>query len=249
MLKSIITTFILITTILIPTFSLASTTNGTIQNQYAWGENTGWVNFLPTDGNIHITNTAITGYAWDPNYGWINFAPTESGVVNDGNGNLSGYAWSQGAGYINFSGVVINSSGKFTGIASGATYGQLTFDCDQCNVTTDWRPTSASSVTTSSSGGRSIFGTSIDTSVANVSSTVDNISNWVTDILAKPDVTQINTTISASTSTSTQYLNQTEKITTPVNNKNTSSGYKTTFISIFIVILIIVTLRFLIVKI
>jgi len=78
MLKSIITTFILITTLLIPTFSFASTTDGTIQNQYAWGENTGWVNFLPTDGNIHITNTAITGYAWDPNYGWINFAPTES---------------------------------------------------------------------------------------------------------------------------------------------------------------------------
>lgn len=141
-LRRISWTLVVLLFLLLPFISLASTTDGTIQNQYAWGENVGWVNFLPTDGNIHITDSAITGYAWDKEYGWINLAPAQSGIKNDGAGNLSGYAWSAGGGYINFSGVTINSSGKFTGTASGVTYGRMTFDCAQCNVTTDWRPRS-----------------------------------------------------------------------------------------------------------
>jgi len=131
-----------------PTVAFASMTNGTIQNSYAWGENAGWVNFAPTGGNISVTDSGLSGYAWDSNYGWINLSPTGAGVTNDSEGNLSGYAWSSGGGYINFSGVVINSSGKFTGIATGTTYGRLTFDCDQCNVTTDWRPANVRPVAT-----------------------------------------------------------------------------------------------------
>ncbi|MEO8638122.1 MAG: hypothetical protein ABI430_04450 [Candidatus Taylorbacteria bacterium] len=146
-----------------PSISFASATDGTIVNQYAWGEYTGWVNFAPAEGNIHITDTAVTGYAWDANYGWINLAPDQSGVLNDGNGTLSGFAWSQGGGYIDFSGVTVNSSGTFTGIATGAVYGRINFDCDNCSVTTDWRPASSRQVVTASTGrrtgggGRSVF--------------------------------------------------------------------------------------------
>jgi len=133
---------LILTALLLPAFSFASTSNGTIQNQYAWGENTGWVNFLPDNGNITITDSGITGYAWDARHGWINMNPTNGGVDNDGEGNLSGSAWSLGGGWIDFDNVSINSSGKFVGIADGDVYGQLTFNCDNCNVTTDWRPLS-----------------------------------------------------------------------------------------------------------
>lgn len=133
---------LILAALLLPAFSFASTSNGTIQNQYAWGENTGWVNFLPDNGNITITDSGITGYAWDARHGWINMNPTNGGVDNDGEGNLSGSAWSLGGGWIDFDNVSINSSGKFVGVADGDVYGQLTFNCDNCNVTTDWRPLS-----------------------------------------------------------------------------------------------------------
>jgi hypothetical protein len=144
----------------LPSVSLASTTNGAIQNQYAWGENVGWVNFAVTGSNVHVTDTGLSGNAWDTNYGWINLAPTNSGVKNDGQGNLSGSAWSAGGGYIDFTGVVIDSTGKFTGMASGTAYGRISFDCSKCSVTTDWRPVrnrpvSSSVNSGSSSGSRS----------------------------------------------------------------------------------------------
>src|SRR5437660_6460285 len=108
----------------------ASTSDGTIDptSKYAWGENIGWLNFGTPGGNVHITNTALTGYVWTENYGWINLSPTGSGVKNDGHGNLSGSAWSEQLGYIDFSGVKI-SSGVFTGTATGALIGKITFDC------------------------------------------------------------------------------------------------------------------------
>lgn len=117
----------------------ASTSDGTILTPYAWGENVGWVNFAPNNGNIHVTDSTIVGYAWDSIYGWLNLAPSSAGVKNDGQGNLSGFAWSQNAGWVNFDGVHINADGKFTGIATGTIYGKLSFDCNSCNVTTDWR--------------------------------------------------------------------------------------------------------------
>lgn len=128
----------------IPFSVLASNVDGTIQipDQYAWGENVGWINFAADNGNIHVTDSGLTGYMWDSVYGWVNLSPTGSGVINDGSGNLSGKAWSQGAGFIDFAGVIINSSGKFTGQAEGDTYGRINFDCSTCNVTTDWRAAS-----------------------------------------------------------------------------------------------------------
>lgn len=113
-------------------------------NSYAWGENLSWINFAPPTGNVKVTDTAVTGYAWSQNYGWINMSPTNGGVTNNTSGQLGGNAWSSGlGGWIPFDGVTINSSGKFTGIAgiAGTTVGRINFDCTNCNVITDWRPT------------------------------------------------------------------------------------------------------------
>ncbi len=124
----------------------ASTTDGTIDNtyKYAWGENIGWINFGTSGGNVHITDSALTGYAWSDNYGWINLAPTTSGVRNNGEGTLSGYAWGEKLGWIDFSGVRIDSvSGEFSGSATGTISGQINFSCANCKVKTDWRSVSA----------------------------------------------------------------------------------------------------------
>lgn len=124
----------------------ASATNGTIDatNKYAWGPQIGWINFGATNGNVHITNSGLTGYAWSQNYGWINLNPSQGGVKNDGSGNLSGTAWGETIGYVDFGGVKINSSGKFTGAAASASLGAINFDCSNCVVTTDWSSQAAS---------------------------------------------------------------------------------------------------------
>ncbi len=124
----------------------ASETDGTIVTGgnagYAWSNRVGWVNFGLANGNIHVTDSAITGYAWSSTHGWINMAPTNGGITAAANGTLSGYAWGSSLGWINFSGASINSSGKFTGTASGSIVGSLNFDCTNCDVRTDFRPSS-----------------------------------------------------------------------------------------------------------
>lgn len=122
----------------------ASNTNGTIDgtSKYAWSSKAGWVDFGLTNGNIHITDSAVTGYAWNDLYGWILMNPANSGVVNDGEGTLSGYAWSKNLGWVNFSGTTISATGTFRGQASGDNYGVINFDCANCDVKTDWRPRS-----------------------------------------------------------------------------------------------------------
>lgn len=122
----------------------ASTTNGTIDStyKYAWGSKIGWINFGCDNCGVTITDTAITGYAWSENYGWINLNPGTSGVDNTSEGDLSGNAWGENLGWIDFANVAINSSGQFTGTATGDNVGTLNFDCDNCDVRTDWRPLS-----------------------------------------------------------------------------------------------------------
>ncbi len=119
--------------------------NGTIDSteKYAWSENMGWIVFS-TDGagSVSISDSELTGYAWSDNYGWINLAPAGSGVKNTTDGVLSGYAWGENTGWINFSGVTINSSGYFTGAATGTICGDISFDCSNCKVKTDWTPSS-----------------------------------------------------------------------------------------------------------
>src|SRR3989344_8192029 len=146
--------YILFLTLLISGFfavfnnsALASSTDGTIDPnsegyKYAWGENIGWVNFGTSNGNVHVTDSALSGYALSENVGWINLED----VVNDGQGNLSGLAWGENVGYIKFNptngGVIINSSGEFTGSALGENIGWIIFGGDY-KVKTDWRPQSA----------------------------------------------------------------------------------------------------------
>lgn len=131
----------------------ASDTVGTVSldHPYAWGEDLGWINFAPSQNGSYaglvITDTGVTGYAWSSAYGWINFSPTNSGqgVTNTPDGQLGGSAWVENLGWIDMSGVVINDSGKFTGIAGieASSTGRISFDCDRCDVETDWRPASA----------------------------------------------------------------------------------------------------------
>jgi hypothetical protein len=125
-------------------FAFASDSNGTIDPsyKYAWGENLGWLNFGCDNCNVHVTDTGLTGYAWSKQYGWINLAPsTTTYVTNNCDGTLGGYAWSSNLGWINFSGASIDFNGKFNGISgiAGTQTGRIKFDCDNCNVQTDWR--------------------------------------------------------------------------------------------------------------
>ncbi len=126
-----------------PVFVFASSTNGTIDStyKYAWGENIGWINFGAANGDIHVTDSSLSGYALSETIGWINLG----NVTNDNEGNLAGYGWSENAGWINFAptngGVVINSSGEFTGQALGENIGWIIFGGDY-KVKTDWQPRS-----------------------------------------------------------------------------------------------------------
>jgi len=106
--------------------------------KYAWSNNIGYINFE----NTIVSSGSLSGYAWSANSGWINLSPENGGVLNDGLGNLSGYAWGEDLGWIDFGGVRIDqSTGKFSGIATGTIIGTLTFDCpNYCDVRTDWRP-------------------------------------------------------------------------------------------------------------
>ncbi|MDD4476774.1 MAG: carboxypeptidase-like regulatory domain-containing protein [Patescibacteria group bacterium] len=131
--------------LLSPGFVFASSTSGTVDSsyKYGWSDRIGWINFGNTNGAVSITDSELSGYAWSENYGWINLNPTKSGVKNNNNGTLSGNAWGENVGWIDFSGVTINSSGKFGGTATGDVIGTLTFDCDNCDTRTDWRPRTA----------------------------------------------------------------------------------------------------------
>ncbi|MEN9338062.1 MAG: hypothetical protein RIQ41_376 [Candidatus Parcubacteria bacterium] len=118
--------------------------------KYGWSDVGGWVNFSPTNGGVNVNDSTLTGYAWAQNTGWIALDTTQSGVTNDGQGNLGGFAWSQAEGWLSFSGVTIDSDGYFHGSAVGAS-STITFDCANCSVQTSWRrPASTGSF---SSGG------------------------------------------------------------------------------------------------
>ncbi len=125
----------------------ASHSNGTIDpsHKYAWGENLGWVNFACDGCNVHINDTKLTGYFWSREYGWVNLSPaSSSGVTNNCLGQFAGSAWSSNLGWLDFTGASIDFNGKFSGVAgdSRTKTGRLTFDCDHCDVKTDWKPCS-----------------------------------------------------------------------------------------------------------
>jgi hypothetical protein len=123
-----------------------------VDAQYAWGENTGWLNAEPLGQGgpgVTVAATAVTGYAWGENIGWISFScentgtceDVDYGVQNDGSGNLSGFAWGENVGWISFSctntdscssvdyGVAVDpSTGQFSGQAWGENIGWINFD-------------------------------------------------------------------------------------------------------------------------
>ncbi len=135
---------------IVPWVSFASSTDGIIDSDsahhYAWSENYGWFNFFANQGDIHVTDSVLTGNIWNTNIGWINLSPNNSGVRNDGEGNLSGSAWNTNIGWVNFSGITIDSNGLFHGFLTVTNAGRITFDCDHCSVKTDWRPASVRNV-------------------------------------------------------------------------------------------------------
>jgi hypothetical protein len=148
--------------------TFASSTDGTIDSveRYAWIESAGWLDFGDTDGNVHVTNSGLTGYAWGENIGWVSLNCSNNsscGTVDYGvdntDGTLSGYAWGENTGWIDFDpdggGVIINSSGLFTGYAWSENLGWVSFNITKA-AQTDWRPSSGGS--SGSSGGGSSSG-------------------------------------------------------------------------------------------
>ncbi|MBF0621313.1 MAG: DUF5011 domain-containing protein, partial [Magnetococcales bacterium] len=113
---------------------------------YAWSENSGWINFKATDGNVTIYSTHLTGDIWSENLGWIRLGAPDVGpydnntldnwgVNRDTSGQLSGQAWSESAGWIDFApadgGVSINpTTGQMEGYAQGESIGWIHFDND-----------------------------------------------------------------------------------------------------------------------
>jgi len=117
--------------------------------QYAWGENAGWINAEPAgDGGpgAEVGDFQLQGWLWGENIGWISLscantstcAVTSYGVTNDGFGALSGFAWGENAGWLNFGptacapdptcGVRIDpATGFFAGRAWGENVGWVTF--------------------------------------------------------------------------------------------------------------------------
>ncbi|HUD02408.1 MAG TPA: hypothetical protein VMR46_00085 [Candidatus Paceibacterota bacterium] len=143
--------------VLLSSASIALASTGTIDptNHYAWSDNGGWVNWYATGGNVQVTDTALTGYIWSAGFGWINLAPTNGGVLNTG-GYLSGYAWGASTGWISFLGVTIDQQGVFHGhTVAQNIFGTMTFDCDNCKVTTTWRQ---GSTNTNTGGGGTVSG-------------------------------------------------------------------------------------------
>lgn len=118
---------------------------------YAWSDNVGYINF----SGVIVSDSALSGFAWSENKGFISFDPAEGGVSNNGAGNLSGSAWGEQLGWIDFDGVSISgSTGQFSGTATGTLVGTITFDCANfCDVATDWRVESPSSVSSGGGGG------------------------------------------------------------------------------------------------
>lgn len=144
----------------LPFVASASIVSGTIDSSYKTAKGVdsgvGKFNLGTSQGNVTITDTAVTGYMWSQNYGWVNFAPANGGVFNDAEGNLTGYGWGEQTGWFTFKAtsssqqVTIDSDGYFNGYAWAQNLGWISFNCagpgvcgsDDYKVRTDWRPKS-----------------------------------------------------------------------------------------------------------
>ncbi len=122
---------------------------------YSYGANIGWIHARPsTDWGIVIGEHTLSGFAHSANCGWITFGDgtpangiryantdgIDSGVNQDGLGNLYGLAWGANIGWINFGTDAIGTqrstsdvnrprfnllTGEFSGYAHGANVGWI----------------------------------------------------------------------------------------------------------------------------
>jgi uncharacterized repeat protein (TIGR01451 family) len=138
--------------------------------QYAYGENVGWLNLEPLgDGGpgVEVTSSGLTGWMWGENVGWCSLScattgacgTTDYGVTNDGAGQLGGFAWCENVGWVSFAcentnscssadyGVAIDpSTGIFAGTAWGENLGWIAFEGSgpvPYQIVTSWRGSTA----------------------------------------------------------------------------------------------------------
>lgn len=223
-------TFIL----LIPSVVNASNVDGVIDPvfHYAWSENSGWIDFGSTAGNVHVTDTAITGSVYGENIGWIIFnPPTYGGVINNGEGVLSGYAWGENVGWVDFSKVTIDSSGVFSGAAYSENIGWVTFGTGDNKVLTDWRPASTRSTTqtttttTVSGGGGGSSGSSYVSSAPVVTQTTNTTPTTQTVPTTEQVLTDTPKTTLVTTETPQQKLEVAVPPPIEISNNLTLSSY------------------------
>lgn len=120
-------------------------------NQYAWGENIGWLNWGTTEGAIVMPagGGPLTGYVWSENMGWIslNCSNTSScATVNyttySTGTALAGYAYGENIGWISWNCSNTSSCGTvaygvgydpatrtFSGYAYGENVGWISMNC------------------------------------------------------------------------------------------------------------------------
>ncbi len=125
-------------------------------NKYAYGANTGWLDWTGDSANgAVISQYFCSGYIYSANVGWINLgsgAPangiqyqnnsaTDYGVNLDGLGNLRGYAYGANIGWINFEAngtPAINlSTGNLSGYVWSANCGWISLSNAVAYVQTD----------------------------------------------------------------------------------------------------------------
>ena len=118
-------------------------------NKYAYGANTGWINFRGDVTNgVRIGEAYLSGSAYGANFGWMNLgdgtpvnghtysntSAADCGVNHDGAGNLTGYAYGANISWINFGWAASNDpnrprfdllSGQFLGYAYSANTGWI----------------------------------------------------------------------------------------------------------------------------
>lgn len=128
-------------------------------NKYAYGANTGWINFLPSPTQGVVVGEAyLSGFAYGANFGWMNFgdgspgnghtygnaSDTDFGVNHNGAGQLSGRAYGANIGWINFGWAGANDpnrpqvdllTGAFSGYAYSANTGWINLGTG--NLSTD----------------------------------------------------------------------------------------------------------------
>ena len=122
-------------------------------HKFAWGENTGWLNWRDANGGaqgVAVRTTHLEGFIWGENAGWINTgngggpypAPAAQtgaafGVNIRTDGFLEGFAWGENIGWVNFGTAPTigadgarydDSADRFRGYAWSETKGWINLD-------------------------------------------------------------------------------------------------------------------------